>query len=387
MIKIADSSKCCGCSACLAVCPHDAIAMSPDKLGFPYPAVDADKCVDCGLCDAVRTFVPDVEAEKSVSKNAKVEVLAARHKDADVLAQSQSGGAFSAIAEQVLKEGGVVYGAAFDQSHEVHHVRVTDLAGLSALRGSKYVQSDMRDTFRQVKSDLKNGIKVLFSGTPCQVAGLESYIPKTLKDKLFTVDFVCHGVPSPAIWRDYLAYMSRRGEISRACFRDKQVGGWKKHTETFTYADGRKRIADTFRVLFHKNIMLRQSCARCPYDILNRRSDVTIADFWGVEEPLPGMDGHEGTSMIVCNSEKGQKMMGKAGDELITESAVLDYDFMSRRNPNLVRPATIYKDRAKFEEEYARKGFLHVARRWGDLGLRYRLWLIKKTVKGLIGRS
>ena len=387
MIKIVDPSKCCGCSACVNVCQHHAISMQPDKLGFPYPVVDMDNCVDCGLCDAVCAFVPDVSAAQTVPADTKVEVLAARHDDADILAQSQSGGAFSAIAVQVLNDGGVVYGAAFDQSHLVRHIRVDSVEGLSALRGSKYVQSEVSDIFRQVRSDLRSGTKVLFCGTPCQVAGLKSYIPVTMQERLYLVDFVCHGVPSPAVWKDYLAYMSRRGTILKACFRDKQVGGWKKHTETFTYADGTRKVADSFRVLFYKNIMLRHSCAVCPYDILNHKSDVTIADFWGVDEVLPHMDGTEGTSMVVCNTAKGQELIGKASTVMTTEPAVLDFDFMSRRNPNLVRPATIYKDRARFEEEYARKGFLHVARRWGDLGLRYRLWLMKKYIMKLTGRS
>ena len=381
MINISDPSKCCGCSACVAVCPHDAISMQPDKLGFPYPTINAEKCVDCGLCDAVCSFVPDVDAHEDVPKDVRVDVIAARHNDGEILAQSQSGGAFSAMAVKVLRDGGVVYGAAFDQSHLVHHVRVDSIDAMASLRGSKYVQSDLTDIFRQVKADLKTGIKVLFSGTPCQVAGLRSYIPENLHKELLLVDFVCHGVPSPAIWKDYLSYMSRRGTIQRACFRDKQVGGWKKHAETFTYADGTTKVADTFRVLFYKNIMLRHSCAVCPYNVMNHKSDVTIADFWGVDEVLPEMDGMQGTSMIVCNSEKGREVVESVSGDLTTASAVLDYDFMSRRNPNLVRPATIYKDRNIFEEEYAGKGFLHVARRWGDLGLRYRLWQLKKYIK------
>ena len=133
--------------------------------------------------------------------------------------------------------------------------------------------------------------------------------------------------------------------------------------------------------------MLRHSCAVCPYDISNHRSDVTIADFWGVDEILPEMDGAQGTSMVVCNSQKGHEILTGAASVLATESAVLDYDFMSRRNPNLVRPAVIYKDRMRFEEEYARKGFLRVARHWGDLGIRYRLWLVKKFLKSLLSRS
>ena len=268
MIKIVDPSKCCGCTACIAVCPHDAIMMQPDGLGFPYPQVDVAGCVDCGLCDSVCSYVQDVETLSELPKDTKVEVLAARNTDGEVLAQSQSGGAFSAMAGQILNDGGVVYGAAFDDSHMVLHVRVSGLAGLAALRGSKYVQSDMTDVFRQVRSDLRNGIRVLFCGTPCQVAGLRSYIPENMQEELYLVDFVCHGVPAPAVWKDYLKYMSRSGTIVKANFRDKDVAGWKEHKETFVYNDGRKKVSDSFRVLFYKNIMLRHSCAVCPYNIL-----------------------------------------------------------------------------------------------------------------------
>ena len=388
MIRIDDPSKCCGCSACVAICPHDAITMHPDKLGFPYPNVDPVKCVDCGLCNSVCAFMPDVETGRTSAEDhaiSDVKVLAVKNKNPEVLAQSQSGGAFSALAENVLSEGGVVYGAAFDESHIVRHLRVDSKEGLSALRGSKYVQSDVTGVFRAVKWDLKAGVKVLFVGTPCQVAGLRSYVPESLQEKLLLVDFICHGVPSPAVWKDYLMHMSRRGEIVKANFRDKQVGGWKKHTETFRYSDGEKKVADSFRVLFYKNIMLRHSCGVCPYDIVSHKSDVTIADFWGVEEVLPQMDGDEGTSMVVCNTEKGRKLLEQASAALLTAEAVLDYDFMSRRNPNLVRAARIDKDRLAFEEEYARKGFVHVARRWGDMGIRYKIWQIKRFVKSIFG--
>ena len=312
MIRITDPSKCCGCTVCSSVCRHGAIQMKPDKLGFLYPEVDEAKCVDCGLCDKACSFVQDVASVRPVSKDAKVDVLAARHKDAEVLAQSQSGGAFSAMAEQVLKERGLVYGAAFDDSHMVHHRRVDSLEGLAALRGSKYVQSDLRgrygEVFGQIRGDLNIGFKVLFAGTPCQIAALKSYIPKNLQESLYTVDFICHGVPSPAVWKDYLGYMGRHGEIVKANFRDKSVAGWKEHKETFIYKDGKKIVADSFRVLFYKNIMLRHSCAVCPYNIMNHKSDVTIADFWGVDEIMPQMAGPEGTSMVVWQRAKPTNM-------------------------------------------------------------------------------
>ena len=380
MIKIADSSRCCGCSACVAVCPHGAIQMQPDKLGFSYPVVDDSKCVDCGLCDKVCAFAQDVASVTEVPEDTQVEVMAARHRNPDILAQSQSGGAFTAVADLVLNEGGVVYGAAFDVNHLVRHIRVSDQEGLAALRGSKYVQSDLTGIFIQVKSDLADGLKVLFTGTPCQVAGLKSYIPERLQAGLLTVDFICHGVPSPAVWKDYVRYMSRHGNIVKACFRDKSEGGWKIHKESFVYENGKKRTGETYRILFYKNIMLRHSCAVCPYDVANHKSDVTIADFWGVDEIAPALDGNAGTSMVICNTARGQELLDKASENMTTAPVVLDYDFMSRRNPNLIRPAKIYKDRMKFEEEYAAKGFLSVARHWSDLGLRYRLWQLKKFI-------
>lgn len=386
MINITDPAKCCGCTACQSVCPHDAIQMQPDVLGFRYPVVDGNKCVDCGLCDNVCAFVKDAGSVTGVPVDTQVEVTAARHKNPEILAESQSGGVFTAIAEKVLKDGGVVYGAAFDESHMVRHVRVDAFHGLGALRGSKYIQSDLDGIFRQVKSDLKDGLKVMFTGTPCQVAGLKAYIPKTLHDALLTVDFICHGVPSPAVWKDYLKYMGRHGDIVKANFRDKSVAGWKEHKETFVYKDGSRKVADSFRVLFYKNIMLRHSCAVCPYNILNHKSDVTIADFWGVEQVLPQMDGAEGTSMVVCNTVRGQEVLDSASEDLMTVKAVLNYDFMTRRNPNLVRPSRIDKDRLAFENEYARKGFMCIARRWGDLGLRYKFWLVKRFVKSIVSR-
>lgn len=383
MIKITDTSKCCGCTFCAAICPQGAIQMLPDKLGFLYPVIDQAKCVDCGLCDKVCSFVQDVEAVKRVPKNVKVEVLAARHKNSEILSQSQSGGAFSAMAEQVLNDGGLVYGAAFDDSFMVRHIRVDSIEGLAALRGSKYVQSDLKGIYGQIIGDLRNGFEVMFAGTPCQVAGLKSYIPKALQENLLTVDFICHGVPSPSVWKDYLDYMSRQGTIVKANFRDKSVAGWKEHKETFIYNNGKKNVADSFRVLFYKNIMLRHSCSVCPYNIMNHKSDVTIADFWGVDEIVPQMDGPEGTSMVICNTSEGQELMVRASDVLNIVTAVLDYDFMSRRNPNLVRPARIDKDRMAFENEFAQGGFIRVARRWGDLGVRYRLWQIKKYIFSL----
>lgn len=359
--------------------------MVPDALGFKYPAVDMDRCTDCGLCEKVCDFVK-TSAEPS-SRPENVQVVAARNKDAAVLGMSQSGGVFTALAEVVLSNGGAVYGAAMNPDFTVSHRRAETLDECAALRGSKYVQSDMGDVFPQVRKDLEDGREVLFSGTPCQVAGLASYIPKRLTDRLLTVDFICHGVPSPKVWADYVEYMGRKGELSSVVFRDKGAEGWKVHKESFEYKDGRKVFRDTYRVLFYKNIMLRRSCTSCPYDYSRRKGDITIADFWGVEEILPHFDGNQGTSMVIPMSEKGHAALQAASASMITEHATVGADFLSRRNPNLLSPAKMYHESDMFERLYPERGFIHAARRWGDMGWRYKAWEMKVFFRKLFGKK
>lgn len=385
MIRITDKSLCCGCTACQAVCPYDAITMHKDALGFPYPVVDEKKCIACGLCVKTCDFIRDNEDVEA--SRLKIEVNAVRNKDRRVLSASQSGGVFSALSDRIIAAEGVVYGAVMDAAFEVRHQRADGTEGRDRMRGSKYVQSDMTGIFRMVKADLQAGRKVLFSGTPCQVAGLASYLPQGLKDNLLLVDFICHGVPSPAVWRDYVSYMERKGPLSQVCFRDKSVGGWKEHRESFVYKDGRKAVRDTFRVLFYKNIMLRHSCAVCPYHWGNRKADVTIADFWGIDMLLPGFVDAEGASMVLCCTEKGRKAILESSPSLDMASVVVDADFLMKKNPNLLRPSAIYKDREAFEKAYSEKGFLYVARRWGDMGWRYKAWQLKVFVRELSGRK
>lgn len=385
MIKVSDRSLCCGCTACQAVCPHKAVSMVPDALGFMYPSVDLDRCTDCGLCEKVCDFVR-TSAEPS-SRPETVPVVAARNRDAAVLRESQSGGVFTALAKVVLSRSGVVYGSAMNPDFSVSHRRAETIEECAALRGSKYAQSDMGDVFVLVRKDLEDGREVLFTGTPCQVAGLVAYLPKRLIDKLLTVDIICHGVPSPKVWSDYVAFMGRKGELTSAVFRDKGAEGWKVHKESFEYKDGCKVFRETFRVLFYKNIMLRRSCASCPYDYSRRKSDITIADFWGVEEILPHFDGNNGTSMVIPMSAKGHAALEAASVDLDMEHATVGADFVSRRNPNLLRPTKPYHESDMFERLYSERGFVYAARRWGDMGWRYKAWQMKVFFRKLFGKK
>ena len=237
MIRITDPADCCGCTACAAVCAHDAIEMKPDGMGFLYPVVDAERCVDCGLCEKVCSFNDHYDTSLNLSAP---DVYGARHKDENEVATSRSGAAFIAISDYILRQGGVVYGAGYKDHFRVAHKRATTREERDEFKGSKYVQSDLRGVFRQVKKDLKEGRIVLFSGTPCQTSGLNAYVGRKLRENLYLVDIVCHGVPGPYIWRDYIAYLEKKqgDTICWVNFRDKQRFGWAAHKETFKFVKG-----------------------------------------------------------------------------------------------------------------------------------------------------
>lgn len=207
MIKIEKTANCCGCTACASICNHNAITMQPDALGFLYPVVDENKCTDCGLCENVCAFNNNYDRSQNLPQPI---AYAARHKDMHEVETSRSGAAFIAISDWILEQGGVVYGAGYTDHFRVVHKRAVTKEERKEFKGSKYVQSDLNTVFRSIKQDLKQGLIVLFSGTPCQTSGLASYIGKYLRDNLYLIDIVCHGVPSPYIWRDYLTYFRRQ---------------------------------------------------------------------------------------------------------------------------------------------------------------------------------
>lgn len=383
MISISDKRLCCGCSACASVCPKDAITMRPDPLGFLYPEVDPSLCVECGLCVKVCDFTDDAQHRHSDVES--LEVLAARTKDEKALSGSQSGGVFPILADKVLSRGGVVYGAAFNEDFSVSHRRAETVSEALAFRGSKYVESRIDGVFRMVKDDLGSGRTVLFSGTPCQVAGLHSYLPENLKKDLYLVDIVCHGVPSPSIWKDYVSYNAGKGTVVKADFRDKGVGGWKIHKESFEYSNGYKCCSESYKTLFYKNIMLRKSCEICPYDISVRYSDITIADFWGIGEIFPDMDDDKGISMVVCNSPEGAALFESVSEHMYVRKASVSAGFLEKHNPNMLHHSVISPERDELERMYVTKGLGYVMRRWSDRGWRYRLWKVKVFLKGIAG--
>jgi len=314
MIDIIDKKKCCGCHACYNICPQKCILMQSDDEGFWYPVVETEKCTDCGLCEKVCPIL-----SKQIVQNHPVG-YACINKDDSIRQQSSSGGVFTLIAEKVIANQGVVFGAGFDGDFNVVHSWTNSLNGLANFRGSKYVESFIGDTYKQVSDFLKQGRQVLFTGTPCQIAGLRSYLSKDYEE-LICLDIICHGVPSPLVWEKYRRKIANGRQLKSVSFKDKTLG-WKKCSLRFTY-DHDEYIKDLsndeYMQGFLKNVYLRPSCYHCNFKTLKRQSDITMADFWGVKHILPSFDNDLGTSLIFVNSQKGNAIFSSVADKMDSE--------------------------------------------------------------------
>lgn len=345
-------SKCCGCTACMSVCPKDAISMEPDSEGFYYPSIDDAKCVNCGKCKRVCSF------QNGYNKNNVLEAFAVKHSDEKTRLTSRSGGVFILISDAVLESGGSVFGAAFNDDFSVSHRRAVTKEERDAFKGSKYVQSNPEKTFSEVKKDLEAGKPVVFSGTGCQVGGLLGFLKttRTPLDKLYTVDLVCHGTPSNKVWLDFLNYTRKKAHAERvtnADFRDKSFG-WAPHYES-VWTDGEKHSSKDYAMLFYANHVLRPSCYQCIYTNCNRPSDFTLADFWGIDNIVPGFNDDKGVSLLFVNTQKGKTLFDsvKSGCEI----AEVDPQKCVKPNPSLHRTSPRPSDRDEFWKLYLDKGF------------------------------
>lgn len=304
MISIFRKESCCACGACVNICPKSSIIMVEDHEGFLYPRVNKETCVDCSLCEQVCPIL------NKQSSNQPIQVLAAKNRDKEIQYQSTSGGVFTLIAQQVIKEGGIVFGAIFDDKWEVQHDCIETEEKLNLLRGSKYVQSRTEDSFRKVESFLKQDRLVLYSGTPCQVSGLRHYLRKEY-DNLLTIDIVCHGVPSPKVWRKYLLEVSKNDRIKNIAFRDKS-SGWNRASIVIDMENSKLlevMYVNTYVRGFLKNLYLRPSCYECKFKSFNSGSDITLADYWGIEKFYEDFYDRNGVGLVMLNTEKGKQYL------------------------------------------------------------------------------
>lgn len=334
MIDLVNKQDCVGCDACAQRCPVSCISMQPDLEGFRYPHVDTEKCINCGLCEQVCPVIHQADARKPLN------VFAAKNIDDEIRKASSSGGIFTALAQQVIAEGGVVFGAKFDDNWEVVHSSTGTTEGLKAFQGSKYVQSKIGRSYLEAEQFLKAGRKVLFSGTPCQLAGLSRFLRKDYGDLLLTVDVACHGVPSSRVWKAYLSYQlsligkGNRSEspayrsISKINFRDIRHGWYdygfsitgKRNIGTVDVPHElffERRVHNLFMRGFLSNLYLRPSCYTCPAKCGKSHSDLTIADYWGIDKIHPSFYDRNGVSLVLANTENGIKALNRCKPVMI----------------------------------------------------------------------
>lgn len=376
MIKIEEKKNCCGCMACAQKCPKNCIAMTVDEEGFLYPIVDIDTCVDCHLCEKV------CPVQNQFNIKEPLQVYAAVNTDKDVLLNSSSGGIFSLLAERVIKEGGVVFGAAFNDEWEVCHTYTDSIEGIEKFRGSKYVQSRIGDSYKQAEHFLLEGRTVLFSGTPCQISGLKHYLMKPYNN-LLSVDVVCHGTPSPGIWNEYIKTIPAKlvaGKntvfeslktmpvITGINFRDKKNGWQKFGFSAFISAD-RKEAKNSvsppkchcyheyhqenlFMRGFLNNLYLRPSCYNCPARHGKSQSDILLGDFWGVLRKYPAFYNKDGVSLVLAYSEKGDAFFNSISCTKINAT----YRDALDCNINIEKDEIKPKNRTRFFKAYLKHG-------------------------------
>lgn len=312
MIEINDKSMCCGCTACYNICPVGAIRFQPDSQGFNYPIVDKSKCINCDRCVKVCQYCSQQTVTPQIPK-----AYAAYNQNPAERERSSSGGIFILLAKSVLEKGGAVVGASFDQRNRVCHKIITSLNDLDDILGSKYVQSDLGNIFRQIEQMLKTGTTVLFSGTGCQINGLRLYLGKDYQT-LLCVDVVCLGVPSPAIWEKYLFHYFRDFSISRINFKEKSMG-WHNFSLKVTgnrewTEEGR---GNKYMLGYFRGYYKRPSCYNCKSKGIRRQSDITLADCWGIEKINPAMDDNQGTSAVLLHSAKGMEYWRQISGQLV----------------------------------------------------------------------
>lgn len=391
-ISVLEKNKCFGCGSCFQSCQKNAISMKEDDEGFCFPEVDDEKCGDCSVC------VKKCPSLSPLGKNHfEQETFAALYNNDSVCRNSASGGAFAAFAIKILDKKGTVFGCAYDDDLNAIQTKIGKKEDLIKLQGSKYVSSDSKNTFIETKNELLNGETVLYSGRPCQIAGLRKFLGKEYEN-LITVDLVCHGVPSQKLFSKYLEWLGRknRGKIIYYGFRDKDVGGWscggKFKTKTKTKTKTNEASCDPYYASFLRGETYRMSCYGCPFANTERVGDLSICDFWGVEKFYPEIDTSKGVSGIIVNSEKGKRFFEECKNDFTLKEIKLDE--LKTQNTNLNHPTpmpekrkTVYQDcivNGKFVPNVQYASPLKFQTRW--IASKILPKSLKKIIKMMIGR-
>lgn len=358
-----DYDKCTGCMACRNICPTGAIKIKINRKGFEYPDIDKNICINCGICDRICPITINKKEPKRITNN-PIKVYAAKNKVENIREKSSSGGVFYEISELILdKMNGCVCGAVYDKDFEVKHIMTFKKEKRNYMQGSKYVQSQMGYLYKEIEEKLKNNRVVLFTGTPCEVDGVYNYLASKNIDttNLYTCDIICHGVPSPGIYKQYLKKLEEKfsSKIKSINFRYKE----NNYTQNIKieFENGKQYISNYFKGdelynLFLKDYILRDSCYRCNYASTKRVADITIGDFWGIEKTIENFDDKKGVSLVLINTEKGKAIFGKVSDKFnLIESNIEDC-----MQNNLKKPCDIPQNYDELWKIYEKNGFLGI---------------------------
>lgn len=356
-----DKFSCCGCGVCKNVCPVAAISMEMDKEGFLYPVVNDKICVNCGLCIKKCAFFNRTDTNK---KSTQVSAVVAKHSNLNIRMNSRSGAIFIACSDWILNQGGVVYGCILNEKLEAVHIGVKNKIDRDKMCGSKYVQSNTVEIWKQIKIDIEQGKKVLFSGTPCQIDALYTYL-KTYhitKENLFTIDLICHGVPSPKLFEEYIQWLEKKynGKINKFNFRDKSLCGWDGHIESYNI-NNKKYSNILWREIFYTNCCIRPSCLKCKYATLSRIGDLTFGDAWGIKSVKPEFNDNRGVSVVITNSNKGHMLL----EQIKLASENLEVPIEKMLQPNLKQPSQPKMNREIFWNTYKEGGIQFLITKYG----------------------
>ena len=360
---------CCGCALCYAICPVHAIEMISDLEGFQYPKIDMDVCIDCGKCRSVCVFGIEVE-KKTAKQKSKASIFAAKQRDRKILEKSSSGGMFSAISDYFLFKGGAVICSVYDsQTENTKFILAETKEECSKAMGSKYMQSIPDSIYQRAKQWLWDhpDKELLFVGMGCQAAAFRKFAEILGQVKrIYIVDIICHGVPSPLIWREFVNYRFKHQKLEKLNFKDKRKG-WLRPT-ALAVVNGKEKMLDDYIRMFNEGCILRPSCYGCPYARVDRTSDMTIGDYWNIEKKIPHFYDPMGISLVLIHSERGQNLFQDVSCNLEFYESNSD----DCRQPNLERPTICPENRSQFWKLYYKKGFKAVYHKYVDLP-----WIIK----------
>lgn len=393
-MKDYNNEKCCACGVCSIVCPRKAITLKENDEGFKYPMVDKEKCVECGLCDKVCNY------KNPHNFNKTHKAFAVVNKNHDLLLRSSSGGAFSAIAAEVLKTRGIVYGSRlYQNSLIVKHCRITKLEDLEYILGSKYVQSDISEILPMVKDDVLNGEFVLFSGTPCQIDALNGYLGNKNYNNLITIEVICHGVPSAKMFADYISVIEKKKNVRVVdfSFRSKRRSPWKTlRGEVCIEEKGKKKvkllspILSSYYNMFLRGEIFRDNCYECPYAKKERTGDITLGDYWGIEKnDSIYINIENGVSCLLINTNKAEDFINRLQANWYLIDA--NYTDIAMNNKQLSEPTKRNVNREKIINMYAQSGYEAVEQAFiKNLGIKlyvYKIWVkIPNRIKRMLNR-